>query len=532
MAQDKIDRLMDRAKKARQDSEQWRSTLDEAAEFAMPHRNLRTSASAGQQRTGKSFDGTAAAALQRGAARLVADFTPPHQKFVDLEAGPFTPQSEQDKLNRELGPLNEVSSTQYLDGQYHNAAQEMAQDLLMGTGAMLIQPAHARSNRFVTFTAVPEATLDFESGVDGGLQAWFRDVPVKPGLIAAQWDDAKIPPEAARLAKDAPDTPIVFKEATYFDHDERIYRYEVIFLGGDAGPSRIVERQSLTSPWVTPRWAVLPGETRGRGPGVNALPDMRVLSKVVEMTLQNAAMAIAGMYTVIHDGVVNPDTVRIAAGAMIPVARNAGSLGPSIQPLTPDRNFDVSQLLTNDLRMQIKKAFLDNQLPTDNGRDPTAFELLQRMKELMQDAAVAYGRLVSEWLIPMHSRVIEILVRRGALKQFVAIDQLFVKVKVNSPLARVQLLEEVENAIRWLGILRQLGGEQGMMYVAKVEEILAWIGAKLGVKADFIVSTAEREQMKKAMQQLAAAAQGMQAQAPADAGSGGAGPRPPLRVVG
>lgn len=530
MAQKSIDEVLEIAAEARRDSEQWAALLDEAHELYMPNRNLRRGRGNGQERAGKAFDSTAAQALQRGASRLVSDFTPPFVKFVDLEAGPYVPESEAPKLNAQLAPGNAVAATQYQDGQYHNAAQEMAQDLLLGTGSMLINPAVRSARRLATFTAVPEATLDFSVGVDGRHDGWFRDVPVKASLVERQWDDAKIPAALAKLKAEKPNETVTLKEATYFDYEDEVFRYEVIFTGAGVEPARIVSRTSLTSPWITPRWSVTAGERRGRGPGLNALPDVRVLNKVIEMVLQNAAMAIAGMYTVIQDGVVNPDTVRIAPALMIPVARNGGSLGRTIEPLTPDRNFDVSQLLTQDLRMFIKKALLDNQLPPDNGRDPTAFEIMQRMRELAQDASVAYGRLVSEWLIPMHARVLEILVSRGAIKDFVPIDQLFVKVKVSSPLARMQDLDEVEQAIRWVMMVRQAGGDQAIPFVVKIEALLAWIGSKLGVKPEFIVNDAEREQMRAAAMKamLAAQAQDAAGQAP---NAEAAPARPPLRVV-
>ena len=45
-----------------------------------------------------------------------------------------------------------------------------------------------------------------------------------------------------------------------------------------------------SSPWVTGRYSKVAGEIRGRGPALQALPDVRSLNKAKEFVLQKAAL--------------------------------------------------------------------------------------------------------------------------------------------------------------------------------------------------------------------------------------------------
>jgi len=55
---------------------------------------------------------------------------------------------------------------------------------------------------------------------------------------------------------------------------------------------------------------------------------------------------------------LNPATVKIIPGAIIPVARNGGPQGESLKPLPRSGDFNVSQLIINDLVQNIKRMLL------------------------------------------------------------------------------------------------------------------------------------------------------------------------------
>tara|TARA_B100001939_G_scaffold345830_1_gene363316 strand:- start:1006 stop:1833 length:828 start_codon:yes stop_codon:yes gene_type:complete len=243
------------------------------------------------------------------------------------------------------------------------------------------------------------------------------------------------------------------------------------------------------------------GEIYGRGPLITALPDIKTLNKTVELLLKNASLNIAGVYTASDDGVLNPQTVRIAPGAIIPVARNDGPTGPSLKPLPRTGDTNLSQLVINDLRMNVKKIMLDESLPPDNMSARSATEIVERMKELSQNLGSAFGRLISEAVLPLVSRTLAVMNDKEIISLPLRVNGLEVKLQPTSPLALAQSNEEVQTAMGWMQIIQQLG-PVGQMAV-RIDRVADFVADKLGIPAELRTSPEERQQMVEQAQQQA-----------------------------
>jgi len=290
--------------------------------------------------------------------------------------------------------------------------------------------------------------------------------------------------------------------------DRGDYTYYVVH---EKTKTMLVKKKMKTSPWVVSRYMKVAGEIYGRGPVLTALPDIKTLNKTKELLLKNASLAITGVYTAADDGVLNPANVKIVPGAIIPVARNGGPQGDAIKPLPRAGDFNVTQIVINDLVQSIKRTLLDESLPPDNMSARSATEVVERMKELSQNLGSAFGRLINETMIPMVTKILEIMDERGLIDLPLRINGLDVKVSPVSPLAMAQNMDEVQNIIQFMQIAQSLGPE-GQMAV-KMGSVADYIADKLGVPAMIRTSPEERAQMMQQMQQLAMQAQ--QAQAPA-----------------
>lgn len=506
MARASLEDLKKRSKAAWTDKQGWRDLLESAYEMAIPNRDNYKDRSAGDRRTDKIFDSTAVSAVTRFAGRMQSDLTPPFQRWFELKAGPLVPEDQRDNLDRLLEPITEKVVAVLNSGEFNTAIHEFYQDLASGTAILYIAEGDDRMP--VRFVCVPQSQVALEEGPFGSISGYYRKHKIKVRNIMGTWADAKIPSELED--KENPNKEVTLDECVYFDENTKKWYYDIIWTGGD---TRLVEREYTSQPFIGSRWSKTPGETHGRGPLLAALPDIKTVNKVVEMLLKNAALAIAGVYTVADDDVTNIDNIRVAPAAFIQVKSNGGALGPSIAPLDTARNFDVTQFVLDDLRMNIKKLMLDNQLPPDAGPVRSATEIVARMKELSQDAGAAFGRLINELIIPLIGRVLDILSRKGIVAEKVDVNQLFVKAQVISPLARVQNLADIENVLRWLEIIITTGGPQAMMLSAKIEDIYVWIADQLGVPAELVRPEAERKQIQKQVAEtLAAQAQAQQAQ--------------------
>jgi nucleotide-binding universal stress UspA family protein len=265
------------------------------------------------------------------------------------------------------------------------------------------------------------------------------------------------------------------------------------------------------------------GEIYGRGPVITALPDIKTLNKTKELLLKNAALAISGVYTAADDGVINPATIRIVAGAIIPVARNGGPQGESLKALPRSGDFNVSQLVINDLQQNIKRILLDESLPPDNMSARSATEVVERMKELSQNLGSAFGRLINETMIPLVEKILQVMDDRGLIDMPLRVNGLEVRVMPTSPLAMSQNMEEIQNIMQYAQIISGFGQEA--QFALKKGEAMDMIAEKLGVPAKLRYSPEERAmEMQKAAQmaqQFAAANPEAAAQAVGKAVQGG-----------
>jgi hypothetical protein len=104
----------------------------------------------------------------------------------------------------------------------------------------------------------------------------------------------------------------------------------VVFFASDpvdttAQDGVIATGRFAVSPYIAFRWLKAPGEIYGRSPVMKALPDIKTANKVVELVLKNASIAVTGIWQADDDGILNPATVRLVPGSIIPKA--VGSAG-------------------------------------------------------------------------------------------------------------------------------------------------------------------------------------------------------------
>jgi hypothetical protein len=246
------------------------------------------------------------------------------------------------------------------------------------------------------------------------------------------------------------------------------------------------------------------GEIRGRGPALQALPDVKSLNKAKEFTLQKAAIDLAGMYTATDDGVTNPYNISISPGVVIPVGSN-NNANPSLRRLDTGANLQLSQFVINDLQMNIKKA-LFNDLRDPTGAVRSATEVAIEARELAKRIGSAFGRLQTEVLIPIIKRVVAILTRRGLI-QPLQLDGRDIDIKFMSPLARQQDAEDILNVQQAVQFVLQNAGPDQAKIGFRLEDFGTWVANKAGVPADLVRSDAEKQAVVQAGAQ--AAQQGM-----------------------
>ena len=503
--------IMKRQELAQRKKDEFQQLYQDAYEFALPQRQLYgvwEGGATGSKKMARVFDSTAINSTQRFANRLQSVVFPPQRKWCKLDPGLDIPMERKPQAQAILDLYGEKMFAVLRQSNFDIAMGEFLLDLAVGTACMMVQPGDDVAP--INFIPVPLFLVSYEEGANGQVDNVYRRMRMKGESIQRQWPDAKIPPELQRKIADKPTDDVELLEATIYDHNRGDYCYHVI---DKATKAELVYRRKKYSPWVISRYMKVAGEIYGRGPLMTALPDIKTLNKTIELLLKNASLAVSGVYTAADDGVLNPNTVKLVPGAIIPVARNGGPQGPALQALPRSGDFNVTQLVINDLRSNVKRILLDESLPPENMSARSATEIVERMKELSQNLGSAFGRLINETMIPLVAKILEVMDERGLIDLPLRVNGLEVKVSPVSPLANAQSMDEINGALQFAQIVQQMGPEGSV--AIKMGDMIDYLGDKLGVPASLRNDAAERAFLieQQAQQQAQAmAAQAMAAQ--------------------
>jgi hypothetical protein len=252
------------------------------------------------------------------------------------------------------------------------------------------------------------------------------------------------------------------------------------------------------NPFVCFRWSKAAGEIYGRGPLVNALSAIKTTNLTIELVLENAQMAISGIYQMDDDGVINTDTINLVPGTIIPKAQ--GSQG--LQPIRPAGSFDVANLVLGDMRTNIKRALYNDMLGDPNKTPASATEVAERMADLSRRIGSAFGRLQAEMVQPVLQRVVYILKKQGRI-EVPTINGREVKVRSVSPLAQAQANQDISNVSRYLQLVGGTFGPELLNLLVSSEDAAVYLAKKFGVPDSLIRDNAQRQQILAAAQQMA-----------------------------
>ncbi|MEI6558955.1 MAG: portal protein [Rhodospirillaceae bacterium] len=457
----------------------WETFWQECYDFALPlGQTVARPAMAVDRRGDRLFDGTAVDAVDQLASSLLSELTPPWSRWFGLVPGPDLAAAERDGLSPLFERVATVAQSHF---DRSNFAIEMHQCFLdlvtVGTATLLLEENPPGESSALRFTAVPLAEAVLEQGPTGRLDVTYRHSALPLADLRRRFPAAALPESVRAEGSRHPDRRYGVLEAVL--PDGPAYRYAVVLEDGGSGPVTLSHGRFGQSPFISFRWLKAPGESYGRSPVMKALPDIKTANTVVELTLKNASMAVTGMWQADDDGVLNPATIRLVPGTIIPKA--VGSAG--LTPLATPGRFDISQLVLSDLRLRIRHSLLVDQLGPVSGSRMTATEVLQRSSEMARLLGATYGRLQSELLTPLVQRALAILRRRGEIPDL-AVDGRLVELQYRSPLAQAQANRDVQATLLWLQAAGSLG--PAALATIDVEAAARWLGTAFGVPGPLI----------------------------------------------
>jgi len=478
--------VIERYRHAKERRSVWESHWQECYDYALPQRDgIIRQAQPGEKKTDKLFDGTAPDAVDQLAASLLAQMTPPWARWVGFVPGPDATDEERGLLSEQL-----EHATQTLKSHFDrsNFAVEMHQcylDLVTaGTASLLFEEAAPGEPSAFRFSAVPLSQVVFEENAFGRLDTTYRRSELTPSQIKGRFPEAALPDAILARSDKDPDHRIAVIEAVIPDGNGDGHGFAYLAVAETAPlssgePVVLAQGRFAVSPFINFRWLKAPGEIYGRSPVMKTLPDIKTANKVVELVLKNASIAVTGIWQADDDGVLNPATIKLTPGTVIPKA--VGSAG--LTPLEAPGRFDVSELVLTELRSRIRQALLADKLGQVNSPKMTATEVLERSTDMTRVLGATYGRLQSELLTPLVNRALGILARRGEITEH-PVDGRLVDLEYLSPLARQQALQDAQNTILWLNTVQSMGPEA--LAAIDQAEAARWLARAFGVPGELI----------------------------------------------
>ena len=497
------ERMLKKYERAKNNRVNFESIFEECYEYALPMRQSFYHEVAGQRRDDKIFDETAVVGVQEFASRLQSGLVPNFARWADFISGSEIPPQQQDDVNNSLDEITDHVFEIIQGSNFGQEVHESFMDLAVGTGVLLVEEGDAINP--VRFNAIPLPSVYLDTGPDDSIDQVYRERSLKGIEIRVAYPKGVVGEKTLRSIETEPEKSIKIVEIicrNYSELNQERFDYFVINCDDKEVIYYELFEGSGSNPFVCFRWSKASGEIYGRGPLINALSAIKTTNLTIELVLENAQMAISGVYQMDDDGIINTDTINLVPGTIIPKAM--GSAG--LQPIKNAGNFDVANLVLGDMRNNIKRALYNDMLGDPNRTPASATEVAERMADLSRRIGSAFGRLQAEMVQPVLQRVVYILKKQGRI-EMPAINGREVKVRSVSPLAQAQANQDISAVARYLQMVGGTFGPEVLNILINSEDVALYLAKKFGVPDTLVRDSVEREQLLQAAQQFSQAQQ-------------------------
>lgn len=497
-----VESLHKRYNSAKGNWDQWRSIYEEAYAYAFPQKDPWVmDQMEGSRRNVEVYDITACNSARRLVSRLHKNLMPADLEWFELEAGESViDENEKKILNLQLQKFTDIIFRALNDSNFNLVINELLQDLIIGTGSMMILEGDS-DDQPIRFKAVAPNIIYPEANAFDEIETVWRDFNKVQGRdIERIWPKARLTERIRQQMHNNSCAEFDFVEGFVYLPEKKKYRHVVLMSSEN---EYIVDQEVESSPWVVARWSKASNEVGGRGVVLDAMPTIRSLNALVEDIMRNVALSTSPPWLASSDGIFNPYLFEIAPNKVIPINQSAMGNVP-LQRLDVSSDVRLGNLEVNDMRQQIKDCLFDNPVRPTQAPQQTATEIMVRQQQFIEEIEPAFGRLSVELLPKIINRVINILQRKGFLPINLKIDSKYINIKYKSPLVRGADLQKVQNFQSYAQMLASVAGPQLSLLSMNTQLLPAWLADKLEVDESLVKSPSEIADL---MSQAAQAAQ-------------------------
>lgn len=377
------------------------------------------------------------------AGDLVNYFTPPETLWYEIVASvpeddPFEDEILKALIARERDVSDLITRSNYND----IAPQILFEAATHGTPAVWVQKAHLQQPIF--FETVPPSELLITPGHLGILDR-FRQKQVPSWTLDVLFEGMAgvTLSEQMREKMKRPDR---FSEviwgfwARWTDPARPTWVMQITVDGHAVCDETDLGDLAGACPLLVGRFNPQPNKPWGRGPGIKALPDLRVLNKIEEVVL-------TGLDSAILNTIIYPDdsTLDLSDGLEAGRAYAAGARfdGRSIFTLPKDTRLDYGWTSEDKLEGRIRTSFYQDGPRQRGDTPPTAAQWFDERRRVQQRLGKPSAPLWTELFFPMLQRIEHLGTQAGALDPQISVDGNVISATPISPLQKAQNHEAV-----------------------------------------------------------------------------------------
>jgi len=502
--------LKDNLSKLQSKRQTWESHWQEVANYMLPRKSdINVERTRGDKRNVQIFDGTAVHSLELLASSLHGMLTSNANRWFQLRFKEAV-LNDSDEAREWLEDATDKMYIAFQRSNFQTEIFENYHDLIaFGTSCLFIEED---KDDIIAFSARHIKEIYITENQKGFVDTIYRKFKLTAKAALERFGKENVSRDILTKFQKTPfdDVEIVHvvKPRNIFNPrklDKQNMPFQSIYMEYESG--HIISIGGFREfPYVVPRYLKASNEIYGRSPGMNSLPDVKVLNKMVEVSLKAAQKQVDPPLLVADDAVILP--IRTSPGS-INYFRSGSR--DTIQPLNIGANNPLGLNMEDQRRNAISRAFHVDQLLIQENRTMTATEVMQRNQEKMKILGPVIGRLQQELLQPLIIRVFNIMLRN---KLFVEAPEILenqeIDIEYVSPVAIAQKGAELESIMRGLELFGSISQIAPVTDYLDENGLVKKIINVLGLPAKIIKSDKEVEELRAVRQQEQAAQMQMQ----------------------
>ena len=488
----------------------WEGHWQEVSDYMLPRKSdVNTERTRGDKRNIKIYDATAVHSLELLASSLHGMLTSAAQRWFQLRFKEAI-LNDSDEAKEWLEDAMDKMYVAIARSNFQTEIFENYHDLIaFGTSCLFIEED---KDDLVRFSARHIKEIYITENDKGFVDTIYRKFKLTAKAALEKFGKDNISRDlAVKFTKtpfDDVDIVHVVRPRSIFDPnklDKQNMPFQSVYMEYETG--HIISIGGFREfPYVVPRYLKASNEIYGRSPGMNSLPDVKVLNKMVEVSMKAAQKQVDPPLLVPDDAMILP--IRTAPGSLN--YYRSGSRD-RIEPLNIGANNPLGLNMEDQRRRAISRTFHVDQLLIQENRTMTATEVMQRNQEKMKILGPVIGRLQQELLQPLIIRVFNIMLRN---KQFLPAPEVLINQEVDieyvSPVAVAQKGSQLESIMRGLEIFGSVAQIAPVTDYIDENGLVKQIINILGLPAKMIKSDKQVQELRAVRQEQEAAQAQMQ----------------------